>query len=185
MTTHFRRALLALILTAGSPGLIAAQQADPPAAVPGQLELEAIFAEFQRVHMQLEGIQNEALRDPQLSAAQQELGTTIQSAMENVDPTMKERMARAMVLEAEAHAAQQTGDAERLEELVSEVETIELHFMRVQQQVVAEPAIAAKIMAFQTDLERKMIELNPEALDLINRFRELESVLQSATGGGA
>jgi hypothetical protein len=166
----------------GTPALLAAQEA---ASAPTQHDLEAIFAEFQEIHHQLEDIQLQALQDPQLNAAQEALGEEIRTAMEARDPALRQQMERIESLEGEAVSAQQAGNLEKLQELMVEAQAIEQRFLTIQQQVLTTPSIAAKIEAFQTELERKMVEVNPQTASLISRFRELESKLSTAMQGGA
>jgi mevalonate kinase len=176
-------AVAALAVALATPGILAAQQAPP--ATPDQQELEAIFAEFQQIHLQLEDIQMQALSDPQLNAAQEELGQEIRAAMEDRDPAIRQRIERMEALEGEAVSAQEAGDVDKLQALMTEAQTIEEQFLTVQQQVLEAPPIAAKIDAFQAQLERKMIEVDPGTATLIARFRELETRLEAALGGGA
>lgn len=177
------RALSIALFIAAVPIVLLAQQS-PVASESTEQEVEAMFLEFQRLHMRLEELQDEALRDPGISAAQEALGQEIQQAMENRDPTMREQMARAMALETEAQAAQRSGDTDHLDVLIAEAQSIQDRFIAIQQEVVTEAAMAQKIMAFQNRLETKMMELNPEARELIARFRELEAELQTMLEGG-
>lgn len=161
--------------------LPAAALAQTPApADPSEEQVEAWFNEFQQVHQQLEGIQAEALQDPALNAAQEELGEEIQLAMATADPNLDQRVARVQAIEAEAAAAQQEGDVERLQELMGEAQDIQNHFMQVQAATLEQPAIATKLAAFQEQLEARMIDINPEAQALMTRFRELEQRIEAA-----
>ena len=180
------RASLAVMAALAAPAVLSAQAGTPSAPSPAQPELDAMLLEFQQIHMQLEDIQGRALADPQLHATQVEIGNDIRAAMEAQDPTMPDRLARMGTLETEAQAAQQSGDETRLEALVMEAHGIEEHLLNLQQRVMQEPAMAARIAEFQTQLERKMDEVDPETPTLIARFRQLESRLAAATvGGGA
>ena len=78
------RAVLTALLALGLPAVAAAQAPAPANA--SEAQVEEWFAEFQQVHQQLESIQAQALQDPQLSAAQEELGQEIQLAMATADP---------------------------------------------------------------------------------------------------
>jgi hypothetical protein len=178
---RIQRALLTASLMMFAPALANAQQA--PAAAATQQQLEALFQEFQQVHLQLESIQIQALQDPALAAAQEQLGQEIRQAMESTDPSLPQKISRIEALESEAMNAQQTGDANRLQQLMVEAQQIEEHFMTVQQQVLESPAIASKVSAFQTQLETKMKQVNPQTETLITRFRTLETQLASAMGG--
>jgi hypothetical protein len=105
--------------------------------------------------------------------------------MERIDPAMDERMARIEALESEAASAQQQGDGQKLQQLMVEAQQIQFHFMSVQQQALEKPQIATRVADFQTRLERRMLEVNPQAQNLINRFRELEEKLAGVMGTGA
>jgi uncharacterized protein (DUF885 family) len=178
MISQKKRALLTTLLAIAMPVAATAQQS------PTQQQVEGWFMELQQVHQQLEGIQMQALQDPQLSAAQEELGDEIRQAIEARDPRMGERMARVEALEAEAMDAQQSGNVDLLQALVVEAQQIQEHFMTVQQEVLEQPAIATKVSSFQARLERKMVEVNPDAQNLISRFRELETMIEQALRGG-
>jgi len=180
-------ALIALAFALGSPGLASAQIA--PGQAPSQeegatqQEMQSWFAELQQIHGQLESIQIRALQDPQISAAQEDLGVAIREAMEAADPTIEQQLARVETLENEASEANEAGNRERLEQLAAEAQAIQQHFMGLQEQVLVQPEFAGKLADFQTRLEEKMVEIDPIASTLINRFRELESKLAAAMGG--
>lgn len=148
-------------------------------------EVGVWMTELQQVHEQLEGLQQQALQDPAINAAQEELGEEIRVAMAEADPTLDEQLARMATLESEATTAQQTGDVQTLQTLMGEAQQIQQRFISVQQQVLGQPQIAGKVANFQTQLESKMLELDPEAEALITRFRELETKLNEAMGAGA
>ncbi len=181
MLSVVRRTLTAALFIVAAPTVLPAQNGGPGTVTdPDPAELERMFVEYQRVHMELEGIQQQALADPALAGAQEELGEEIQRAMEALDPTMKEWMARASVLEAEAHAVQQAGDEERLEVLVAERDALTERFFDLQQRVVSEPVIAMKVAGFQTSVQARMLEVDARTAAYIGRLRELEMVLQAA-----
>lgn len=179
------RGILAAALALAIPIALAAQTPEPTdSAAPPDEELQGWLQEMQQVHEQLEELQREALMDPQLSAQQQELGEEIRVAMGAVDPTMDERMTRVEEIQAEATEAQGAGDSEKLNELMTEAQQIQQHFMDVQENALADPSIATKLESFQTELEAKMVELDPEAEGLITRFRELEERIGGAVSDG-
>ncbi|HUE95134.1 MAG TPA: hypothetical protein VMN39_00655 [Longimicrobiaceae bacterium] len=188
-----RCALLAVLIFA-LPGIASAQDApdahdhsaDPNQShehSASQAEIGAWLNEMQQVHQQLERLQQRALADPELSVVQEELGEEIRTAMGTADPTLGQQLDRIGALEAEVAAAQQSGNEETLRTLMMEAQQIQQRFMAIQQQVLEQPPIAAKVSAFQTRLESKMVELDPTAGDLIERFRELEHMLDEAIGG--
>jgi hypothetical protein len=180
VSNRLQRWFLTVVFALSIPSIAVAQAPGSPAE---GAEIQALFDELQRVHLQLEEIQMRALQDPQLSAEQAQLGERIQAAMEQTDPTLANRIARAEALETEAMTAQQAGNAQRLEELVVEAQAIQQHFMTVQQQVLGQPAIAQQLTTFQTRLESKMLEVDPAAATLISRFREIEDKLSEVMAG--
>lgn len=182
MKSMMKRGLLTAAIVLGVPAIAVAQA---PAALPNQQEVEGWLMELNDLHQQLEDIQRQALQDPALFAAQEELGEEIRMAMEQRDPSMAQRMARVESLESEAIGAQQSGDTQKLQELMAEAQQIQEHFMSVQQSVLDQPAIASKVDDFQVQLERKMLDVDPGSAGLITRFRELETKLQTAMRGGA
>jgi hypothetical protein len=175
-----KRVLLAAAVVMAAPSVTVAQGA-PAATDPAQLEV--LFDEFQELHTKLESIQMKALEDPALGAEQAQLGEQIQQAMMDRDPSLADRVDRADALEAEAISAQQSGDMQRLNELMVEAQQIQLQFMAVQQEVLSQPPLSDRLEAFQGRLERKMLELDPSTQSLIDRFRELEGILSAAMAG--
>lgn len=174
--------ILAVALLLAIP--FAAKAQTPDTAAPSEAQVGEWFSEFQEVHQQLEVIQAAALQDPELNAAQEELGEEIQMAMLAVDPTLDQRMTRVHELESEALAAQQEGDSQRLQELMGEAQEIQAHFMSVQESALGRPEIADKLNAFQTRLEAVMIDIDPTAEALMIRFRELETMIEAAIAQG-
>jgi hypothetical protein len=179
MSSFTKRALLTLALALGIPA-VAVAQSPAQAASPTEQEVSGWMAEIQQLHLQLESIQLRALEDSGLSAAQQELGEEIRDAMTKLDPQLAQRMGRIEVLEGEAEQAAAAGNVERFRELEMEAYQIQQHFFTVQGQVLQSSAIDAKVRAFQTRLESRMVEVDPTAKGLIERFRELELKLAAA-----
>lgn len=143
------------------------------------------MTEMQQVHQQLEGLQQQALADPEIGAVQAALGEEIRVAMAAADPALDQELARMPELESQAVAAQQSGNTEAFQAVMSQAQQIQQRFMTVQQQVLEQPQIATKVTNFQTQLESKMVDLDPSAAGLIARFRSLETMLNDAIGPGA
>lgn len=184
---RIKRGLLPALLLAILPGALMAQEPLPtPAPAPQgpPEELQVWLTELQQLHGRLEAIQQQALTDPSLSAAQEELGANIRAAMESIDPELEQGMTRIQALETEAAAAQQTGNQARLQEIGAEAQQIQQRFLSAQQQALQQPALAAQIEAFQDRLEARMREVDPSAEQLIARFQELEQKLSAAMQGG-
>lgn len=169
--------VLAAILFAGTHTPGAAQEANAP----DSQEIERKFVEYQRIHVALEDLQQRAMRDPEVRAVQEDLDSILDAEINRIDPRMPQRLARAAVLEAEAHAAQQSGDDARADDLVAELATIRDAITAAQQQVLADPELARRITEYQQQLQRKMFDIDPDLPNLLVRFRELESDLRGAS----
>lgn len=175
--------LLALFTLLLLPGALAAQGAPTPNPQM-QEQVRTWLTEMQSIHERLESIQQRALQDPQLVTQQQALGESIKTAMEQIDPTLTQSMTRVQGLEVEAQAAQQSGDQAKLQKLAAEAERIQQRFISAQEQALRQPELASRITSFQTRLEKKMAEVDPEATKLIRRFRELESKVTAVVPTG-
>ena len=170
-------ALLGLALSVLPATLQAQARPEAGAAVRNAAEVEAWFGELDKLHAQLEEIQTRALEDPQIAAAQDELGARIKLAMERIDPNLQRGLDRMDAMEAEASAATQRRDAAKLQQLSTEAEQIQKQFVAAQERALQQPEIAALVTAFQERLEKKMLELNPQSERIVARFRELQTKL--------
>lgn len=174
-------AALALALSAGSaPAQQRPAVATPAARAQLPADVQGWLTELERIHERLEKIQGAALEDPELNAAQLELGSMIKQAMERVDPGMQKRLERLAAMEQEAAAAQQSGDRARILQLGAEARDIERQFAQVQRRVMREPEVVAEVTAFQQKLEAGMLQVSPQADSLLTRLRELEAKLTAA-----
>lgn len=182
---RMKRAFVIALTALALPAAAAAQQRAPAAPAqqaqnPSQQQMQQWMTELQQIHGKLEAIQAKAIQDPQLQAAQESLGTEIKTAMEKADPTLPESMQRVQALESEALKAQQAGDQAKLQQLAQEAQSIQARFMEAQAKAFQQPEIATRLEAFQTRLETRMVEVDPAASDLIQRFKELEGKLAAA-----
>jgi chromosome segregation ATPase len=143
---------------------------------------EALEAEAGSIHEHLMTLQGRVLEQPEIAsqvaayqeaqlpdaermAAVQALNQALESAMEQLDPQLEERVARLGALEHEAESLQE-------------------QLMTVQERALQQPEIAGKIASFQEQMEQKMLEAEPNAQAVIERFRELELKLMQVMGGG-
>jgi hypothetical protein len=196
MTKLTRAGLIALAALAVPVGATAQQKPAAPAPAPApqpsaqqqpsaeQQKAQAMFLELQQIQEKLEPIQAKALEDAKLKGAQEALGNEIKGAIEKADPGVTASVERLQALEAEAMQAQQGGDQAKLQQLVQEAQQIQGRFMAAQQKAFAQPALSAKVEAFQTDLEKKMIQVDPQAAPLIQRFKQLGKELETLMQAG-
>lgn len=166
---------------AASPAQTSGPATDLPAAVPA--EADEWLEEIQQIHVRLSELQARALEDPELSARRDSLGIHIKIAMEAIDPTLLNSMSRIEEMERQAAEAEAQSNDAKLTELRVEAQQIEEQFFAAQQQALQRPDLAARVSAFQTLLEQKIIAADPEAPDLLARFQELEARLSELTEG--
>lgn len=178
------RAVLLPLLLILAPAALSAQQDEPfdPARVP--LEAQALFTELQQVQARLQPIHQEALRHPELQAAQAELTARIGAAMIELDPSTGERMARLQTLIDRGKTAEAAEDEAALNEIAAEARQIQEHLQAAQLAAIRRPDIAPGVEAFQAKLMERMVEVDPEAAALIQRAQELDARLAAVLGQG-
>lgn len=179
--------ILALSTLAAAPTALSAQVAAPaqaPVDSAAAAQIQGWLAEIQQINGRLQELQQRAMQDPELAAEQEALGARIRTAMEEADPELQPSLERVEDLQAEAVAAEQQADTARLMEIGQELRQIEGQFMSAQQEALAQPQISSGLEAFQVALQSKLVELDPEAPQLIARFQELQQMLESALRPG-
>jgi hypothetical protein len=180
--------LLALALAAVPAGLAAQQKASPrptrasaPAAAASQRELQTWYAELQQIGARVQGVKVKALQaSPALRAREEALAKEMKAAMLRSDPSLAAVEGRAPALEAEGRRAQQAGDQAKLMQLMEEARQIEIRVMNAQRKVMQHAALMAKLRAFETDLRKKMVEVEPQLPQLLQRAELLQGRLQAA-----
>ncbi len=187
-----RAAVVALAVIA-LPAALAAQQRAPsaqraaapragaPALTAAQREAQGWYRELMQIGQRLQAAQLRAMQDPQLKAAQEQLGRDFKAAMVRADPTLANVDARARAMEAEARQAQQAGDRARMERLTREAQQIQVKVMNAQQRVLRDnPALATRARGFEEQLRRKMVQVEPQTMALVSRGQELQGKLAQA-----
>lgn len=179
MRLNLTRTIVAALALVIAPAAAQAQQ--PGGLDPSQLPPEAqqAIVELQQLQAQLQPIQAEAMADPEIQSEQQELGTQIQTAMAEADPSVPQHMARLQELASDAEAAQAGDDQARMSEILQEAQVIETQLQQAQQQALQRPEIAPRVEAFQQKLEERMLEVDPNAGALIERMDELQTQLMA------
>jgi len=187
LTSLTRRAGLLAIVVLVIPAALGAQARPATARVPGASqptttrdEARAWMTELQGISQRLQAAHNRAMQDPQLSSTQAALMRDIKTAMERQDPQLPQLAERVRALEAEARAAQGRNDAARVQTLTREFATIRQRFMRAQQSVLQQPAIAQRARAFDARLHSRLIEVEPRTDQLLARSKELQERIRQA-----
>lgn len=182
-TKLVRTTFLSLLLLAAPLGLFAQQQgAVDPAQLPP--EAQELIGELQQLQARLQPIQQQALQDPEIQAAQQALGAEIQEAMVEVDPETPEKMERLQELMVQAQAAQAEEESAAMTEIVSEARALEQQLQAAQAAAIQSPELAPRVEAFQDRLLERMVEVDPEAEALLDRAQELNARLAAVLGQG-
>jgi hypothetical protein len=166
-----RTVLLALAALA-LPAAAAAQTQPAPAPAPAQPAASA-QDEITQIQQRLGQLQQRAMQDPAVQAAQATFTAEVMSAMERLDPAAKEKAARAEAIKAEVAAARQANDNTKLNELAAEAQALQAYFAELRPRAVALPEIQEKRKVFTEALFAKMTELDAEAPRLVARLEEL------------
>lgn len=176
----FIRSTLGAVLAIGvlaSPKSVTAQDASSG-------EYQQLLTEIQSLEAQLAPLQQRALQAPEIRQEQQELTEAVRAAMIESDPEIGAQIERFEVLMTEAQAAQRQGDSDRVAQITTEAMQIQPRIRQAQARALAEPEIETLILAFQRNLQAKMVELDPAAEPLIQRLTELTVRIQQVGGGG-
>jgi hypothetical protein len=145
------------------PGAAAPQDDFDPAAM-------ELMVEAQEIQQRLQPIQQQAMEDEELSRQLQAVQQQVEAAMREESPDLFQRMEE---LEAEFMVAQEAGDQERAQELGMEAQGVEMELQNVQQSVLDRPDIREPVEAFEEAQRERMLEIDPEAADLLDRMDEI------------
>lgn len=187
MFKTLRRAGGMAIVAAAAPVLLSAQATRPMAGgVPSptaaaSAEARGWYAELQRITARLQTVHNEALKDNELRSQQQALFESIRVAMLRSDSRLDSLESRVVAMRREAATAQQRGDQARLRALRQELAQIQTRVMNVQKAVMQQPAIVQRTQEFEGRLRGRMLQLEPQTDQLLERARELQGRLLRAT----
>jgi hypothetical protein len=166
------------------PSLVVAQQPTPapapadsaapqaPQAAPADTGSPA---ELQQVSAQLEAIQARAMQDPQIQAANAELTAVVTAAIEKSDPNAHAALERAKTIKADVAAAQAAQDNDKLQALATEAQQLQQTVSAAQQKAMADPEVQKKMGDFKTQLFKKMVEIDPQAQQLVARLSALQN----------
>jgi chromosome segregation ATPase len=161
-----------------APAAVSAQQPSPEVREPSP-EVQELLVERQQLTVRLGALQEQALENDELRAQQTAVSDAVRGAMIEADPTMQEKLDRIEAIMEEARAAQGTGDMERIAALTAEAETLQPQIQEAQATALARPEIEQQVDAFQLALRTRMVELDPQAAELLDRLDELNRRIQA------
>jgi ABC-type proline/glycine betaine transport system substrate-binding protein len=172
------KSLLMLLALLVAPAALTAQQ--PTAPPPPSPEVQGWITEIQQLEQRLGPIQARAMEDAGLQQAQTELNAAIVTALMQSTPEVQADLRRIETIQPELRAAQEAGDEEQLRRLVTEAQQLQQRLGEAQMRVLQQPEIAAQAEAFQTRLEARMIEIEPQAEAMLQRFLSLQTQILAA-----
>lgn len=186
MHTNKLFATLSLMVLVGAAGCDRPPENGEDAAAPAATEQPGMpqqemdpemmqqIMELQEIQQQLEPIQQEALQDEALASQLESLQLQVTTAMQEESG---EALARMETLQEEMQEAQTAGDEERMQALMAEGQGLQQELQAVQAEVMARPEIRGPVDEFEAAHRARMIEIDPEAEELLDRFDELVASL--------
>lgn len=150
----------------------------PDAAAPQQQmdpEAMALMGEAQQIQQQLAPIQEEAMQDEALSTQLESLQQQVETAMREENSELFDQMEQ---LQEDYTAAQEDGDQERAQEVGTELQGLSMELNALQSSVLEQPELAGQIEEFEAAQRARMIEIDPEAGELMDRMDEIFEELE-------
>lgn len=138
-------------------------------------EMMELITEAQELEQRLAPIQQEAMEDENLASQLDDLQDRVEAAMREENPELVDRMDQ---LQADFIAAQEAGDQERAQEIGTEAQTVQAEFQALQQSVLSRQDISDSIEAFEDEQRARMIEIDPEVVEIMDRMDEIFAELQ-------
>jgi hypothetical protein len=167
------------VAAVAAPAALGAQQQPTPAPQPAP-EVQGWIAEIQQIEQRLGPIQARAMEDAALQREQAALNEALLAALREAGPAVQADLRRVESIQPELRAAQESGDQAQLERLVREAQQLEQRLGQAQVQALQQPQIAARATAFQDRLRARMVELDPAAEELLQRFVSLQAQILAA-----
>gem|GEM_PF-1263162 len=153
--------------------------AEQPAPEQQQMQMDPeameLMTEAQELQQRLAPVEQEAMEDEELAAQLAQIQDQVETAMRDEGPELFEQMEQ---LEAEFMAAQEAGDEQRAQEIGMEAQGIEAELRALQQDVLERPEIRGPIDEFEEARRTKMIEIDSEAGEIMDRLEEIFAEMQ-------
>ncbi|MFW6192365.1 MAG: hypothetical protein ACOC83_02675 [Gemmatimonadota bacterium] len=151
-----------------------------------QQEATTPRAELQQIVQQLQPLEQQAIQqDESLMTRAEELQGTIDEAMRGEDAEFMDRFEE---LQQELQQAQENQDSEQMQQLMGEWQQAQTTFQEIRAEVMRRDDISEQVESFADDIEAQIIEIDPEAEELIERrdslVEEIESQQDTSSDGG-
>lgn len=138
-------------------------------------ETMARIQEIQELQARLEPIQQEALQDPALASQLESIQERVETAMRAENAELFARMDR---LQEEIAEAQAGGEPQQMQELMMRAQGLQQEAQAAQAAVLQRPEIQGPVEEFEAAHRARMVEIDPEAGELLDRFELLVAQLQ-------
>lgn len=170
--------------------------ANPHEGVPGapaNIDTEAmqrqmaLMTQLQAIDQVLAPVREQAMRDPEMQAKEQEIMGQLEVAMESITPGIGGMRVRFDSLRTEYGAAQQAGDQEHVQSLGGELQMLQASIQETQSQALQQEDVALAIDGMREALFARMRAIDPGADSLLTQaeevMQELEAMAESAKDG--
>lgn len=158
-----------------------AQQTTAPAPAPAA---PANPNELQQLQARIGQLQQQAMADPSLKAAQDSFNAVVNAAMGRVDPAAPAKLARAAQIPADITAARAANDNARLNQLAQESNELQTYFNTIRPRAMQDPAVVTARQAFLVRVLDKMKQIDPNTQQYVDRMTALQQG-GAATAGGS
>jgi uncharacterized protein with von Willebrand factor type A (vWA) domain len=158
-------------------------QVMPPGAGGAQAEMQKKMAELEQLKTKLDGIRDEAMKDPALKKKRDALESKLDAAMKAEDPQALKKKAEYEELVEKLETAQASGDREKVTELAPRLQKLGQSLQATQQKVMKDEAVAEAVSEFQDAMIEQMKEVNPNTEKMLARAENIAKELQAAMGG--
>ena len=149
-------------------------------------EMQQLQQELRQVQKQLRGIQQQAFQDSTIQRKRIELGQTVRSAMSQLDSEAIAKEDSLNAIQRRLQTAQQNQDTAQLRGLMSKGRQYSQELNQLRDSVMQRDSIAESAEQLRQELIDKMVEINPEAEELIARrdslMRQLRQMTQQMRG---
>ena len=158
-------------------------QVMPPGAGGPQAEMQKKMAELEQLKTKLDGIRDEAMKDPALKKKRDALESKLDAAMKAEDPEALKKKAEYEKLVGQFEAAQASGDRAKASQLAPQLQQLGQSLQATQQKVMQDDAVAKAVSEFQDAMIAQMKEVNPNTEKMLARAETIAKELQAAMGG--
>jgi uncharacterized coiled-coil DUF342 family protein len=153
-------------------------------------QMQQMQQELQQIRKQLRSIRQKALQDSSIRDDRMALEETVRGAMTQLDPNYTDKEDTLNAIQRRLQQAQQNQDTAQLRSLMSRGRQVQQQVQRLQDSVTQRDSIAEQLDSFRDDLISKMIEIDPQAEELMdrrdsimNQLRQMSQQMRGQQGG--